>query len=1256
MGKLPMNDVEIRNAKKASGKQAMKDEREAREKEKAEKEAKLAKKLAKKHGGKNEVAPELLAAMGAGKKKKKKPSAKAGATKAKAATKEAPTVAKEVQKPETEQPKKVEAVQAKKAEAEQPKKAEAAAKVEVKAKAEVKEVKKGAPSPKAKKTEAKDVIFTKRTSSKCNCDKCEEIATSLASILQCALEVGAVVKAQYYGEYYPGKIEKVNSDGTFAVIYDTGDKEASVKREHIEAKIDRQASAQSLAQIMTCAGCAADSILQIQETLKGKGKEAGPGKLSALAVLEALSRESSTGAIEAGNTILRDSLQKELFAVDELLAKNERIDGKKLSEESKVSISFAETVMGQVVCTLGKGSKEAKVATVSAVVAMLSFALELSKIQITVSQITELLEDKQWQVKQAALDVLTGLARQGQSGWLTKSAGANSRLPDLEIILPDVLPCVIELLHSAKGEVSTAAKACLRAQVDLCTHPETIKMKGELVAAMEEPAKTEATLEHLMAMTFVNALQSPALAIIVPVIARALSEGKGALTQKAAAACGSMCALAKSTSELKPFVGALMPGLERTCEHSRPDVRAASQVAKKLLEEGLVAKKGEMCGAQVKEGVDYLVCLEGVILAFASRVLLSQTNLLLEKGRRYAVLGNNGTGKTTLLNRLAAKDISGFPMSVKTHYITHEIPADEASVTCEEYMLKAAGDVKDAATVVQNALDSVGFGIDPITKTPLRKMPITELSGGWRMKLTVARSMLHPIDLLLLDEPTNHLDLAALEWLERYLVDEVGKTDTAICLVTHDYDFLEKVVTDVMHICDKKLGFYPCGFSDFQKQRPDVVAGLPGVNSSKVAAEGVKTFQAASGGATPTLATPPDAPAGGSSTTSMTSPSPNSTADLDNLDQYDIAEIREKRREEKNAAAMAGMNHNTTQGLVLPMTFPDPGKLEGKKGKPMSVLKPVITFKDVEFQYPSADVPQLKGVNAKLCLNSRVVIVGSNGAGKTTLMKLLVGETEPTKDVGEITRHHNLRMSYIAQHSMHHVEDSLDKTPLDYLRHRFFQGQDRELGKMSVLSLTEEEKAITLKRGEVCEVVSRVQRGKDMWYELKKTNQRADRSGVPKQTCMMEIKLMHPYVLKLCRNYDERAKVIASGMDIRPLTTPELRKHLSEFGIDSHLADQKIVGMSGGQKSRLILAAAMWTKPHMIALDEPTNYLDNDTLAALTRELKNFKGAVITVSHHEAFIAALCTQKWVVAGGKLEQIEVLAKTKNDLKDFVPESN
>eukprot|EP01052_Picozoa_sp_SAG31_P032016 SAG31_NODE_3464_length_4244_cov_3.817370_4_plen_110_part_00 len=75
--------------------------------------------------------------------------------------------------------------------------------------------------------------------------------------------------------------------------------------------------------------------------------------------------------------------------------------------------------------------------------------------------------------------------------------------------------------------------------------------------------------------------------------------------------------------------------------------------------------------------------------------------------------------------------------------------------------------------------------------------------------------------------------------------------------------------------------------------------------------------------------------------------------------------------------------------------------------------------------------------------------------------------------------------------------------------------------------------------------------------------------------------------------------------------------------------------LSGGQKARLVLAAAMWSKPHMIALDEPTNYLDNDTLAALTHALKKFKGGVITISHNEAFVSNLCDEYWTVENGSV---------------------
>ena len=90
----------------------------------------------------------------------------------------------------------------------------------------------------------------------------------------------------------------------------------------------------------------------------------------------------------------------------------------------------------------------------------------------------------------------------------------------------------------------------------------------------------------------------------------------------------------------------------------------------------------------------------------------------------------------------------------------------------------------------------------------------------------------------------------------------------------------------------------------------------------------------------------------------------------------------------------------------------------------------------------------------------------------------------------------------------------------------------------------------------------------------------------------------------------------------KPVTQAHI---LGEIGISGDLAVGKIKRMSGGQKSRLVLAAAMWSMPHFLALDEPTNYLDNDTLAALTQALKSFKGGVITISHNEAFVRPATT-------------------------------
>ena len=254
--------------------------------------------------------------------------------------------------------------------------------------------------------------------------------------------------------------------------------------------------------------------------------------------------------------------------------------------------------------------------------------------------------------------------------------------------------------------------------------------------------------------------------------------------------------------------------------------------------------------------------------------------------------------------------------------------------------------------------------------------------------------------------------------------------------------------------------------------------------------------------------------------------------------------------------------------------------------------------------------------------------MGANGAGKTTLLKNMVGELEPS--TGSIWKHHNLRVSYIAQHSMHHLESNLDMAPKEYIQRRFFLGRDKELAAMGTMEMSEEEKAQRKVKGNVCEILGRAMKGGSLCYEVKKTG---DRPGVTRWEPQQFLKA--PYVAKMCRHYDEMLKASQSGLDIRPLTSAEVYSHLSDFGISTELADGKIKRMSGGQKSRLVLAAAMWTKPHVIALDEPTNYLDNETLQALTEALRKFKGGVLTVSHNAGFVADLCTDSWRVYQGKV---------------------
>merc|ERR1719469_1330945 len=117
---------------------------------------------------------------------------------------------------------------------------------------------------------------------------------------------------------------------------------------------------------------------------------------------------------------------------------------------------------------------------------------------------------------------------------------------------------------------------------------------------------------------------------------------------------------------------------------------------------------------------------------------------------------------------------------------------------------------------------------------------------------------------------------------------------------------------------------------------------------------------------------------------------------------------------------------------------------------------------------------------------------------------------------------------------------------------------------------------------------------------------------------------------------DLRLAAMSGGVDQRVCSRREIVKHVEQFGIDEEMCcNRQIGGFSAGQKSKLALSCAVWTKPHLLALDEPTNYLDQETVESLARALKNFRGGVVVVTHSRDFIEKVCTEEWFVEGGSM---------------------
>ena len=173
-------------------------------------------------------------------------------------------------------------------------------------------------------------------------------------------------------------------------------------------------------------------------------------------------------------------------------------------------------------------------------------------------------------------------------------------------------------------------------------------------------------------------------------------------------------------------------------------------------------------------------------LAYGGKILLHQTKLRLRRGHRYALVGQNGVGKTTLMNAINNGKLEGWPTELKTEYVdsgSNVDPVHEAKIVFDE-LQRASG---------KSSEECKGMLEQLIFTEIMMQGTIGELSGGWQMKLRLAQAVLIDADILLLDEPTNHLDSKTVKWLEDYLT---GLKETTVLIVSHDTVFLENVCSD----------------------------------------------------------------------------------------------------------------------------------------------------------------------------------------------------------------------------------------------------------------------------------------------------------------------------------------------------------------------------------------------------------------------------------------------------------------------------
>ncbi|ETM46792.1 hypothetical protein L914_08361 [Phytophthora nicotianae] len=444
-----------------------------------------------------------------------------------------------------------------------------------------------------------------------------------------------------------------------------------------------------------------------------------------------------------------------------------------------------------------------------------------------------------------------------------------------------------------------------------------------------------------------------------------------------------------------------------------------------------------------------------------NKLLYDNASLHINAGGKYGLVGPNGQGKTTILKMIALGELK-IPPKIDCLYVEQEVVADDTRAV--DAVLKADAErwalleeekflLAELETKQDSALDDrlnevyeqlshmnasaaeararrilFGLGFDSAMQEKVTK----DFSGGWRMRISLAKALYVEPTLLMLDEPTNHLDLNAVIWLDDYL----QKWKKTLLVVSHDADFLNSVCSEVLHLENKKIAHYKGNYDMFremekqkrkqmekawEKQQKQLRNLKASGKSSKKATEIVKKKREPGARSAKKKAMMPD----------------------DAADASAPMELLERPKE-----------------YIVQFSFPET----------TIVSPPILEVREASFRY--GEGPYLfKNTDFGIDTTSRVCIVGPNGVGKSTLLKMITGEVTVTE--GEVRRNPRVRLGIYSQHFVDKLP--MGETPVEYLR-RLFQDQSYQqvrnlLGKVGLEGHAHEIKNRLLSGGQKARVV-----------------------------------------------------------------------------------------------------------------------------------------------------------------------------------------